>query len=80
MTTDEIRDLLLSGDIVPPYTIHCGAKSYEVRDPAYIWWPPDAPWAVVVATPRRGIAVIRAESIDSVTVEEHEAAAARSGG
>ncbi len=77
MSPEEIRALLTDGDIQPPYTIHCGAKSYEVRDPAYIWWPPDAPWAVVVATPRRGIAVIRVESIDSITCEEHEAVSAR---
>jgi len=80
MSPDEIRSLLLDGDIATPFTVHTmGGKSYEVPDPAHIWSPPGFPGAVVVAVPRRALAILRLDMIDHITCEEHEAAAAAAG-
>jgi hypothetical protein len=79
MSNDELRALLLGGDIAPPFTIHTmGGKSYEVSGPEQIWSPPGFPGTVVLAIPRRTIAVLRLDAIDSITCEEHEPAAAGS--
>jgi hypothetical protein len=77
MNPEELRNLVLGGDIAVPFTIHTmGGKSYEVSDTAHIWSPPGFPGAVVVAIPRRSIAILRLDAIDSITCEEHEAAVA----
>jgi hypothetical protein len=74
MSTEEMRALLTGGDIATPFTIHTfGGRSYEVADRASIWSPPGFPGTVVIAIPRRSIAVVRLDSIDSITCEEHEA-------
>lgn len=73
MSHEEIRALLLSGDIAPPFTIHTmGGRAYEVVDSANLWSPPGFPGAIVVAVPRRTIAILRLDAIDSITCEEHE--------
>jgi hypothetical protein len=73
MSPEEIRALLASGDVAPPFTVHTmGGKSYEVTDPANIWCPPAFPGTVAIAVPRRSIAVVRLDAIDSITCEEHE--------
>lgn len=74
MTTDDIRALLTSGDLQPPFTVHTySGKSYPVEDAACLFSPPGFPDAIVVVVPRRSIAVIRLSSISEVTCEEHEA-------
>jgi hypothetical protein len=74
MNPEEIRALLTSGDIAPPFTVHTmGGRSYEVADTASLWSPPGFPGTVVIAIPRRSIAVVRLDTIDSITCEEHEA-------
>lgn len=76
MTPAEIRAMILSGDIAPPFTVHTySGKSYEVTDVANIWTPPAFPRTVAIAVPRKTIAVIRLDAISEVTCEEHEAAA-----
>lgn len=55
MSTDEIRSMLLGGDIAAPYTVHTmGGRSYEVTDPAHVWAPPGFAGVVVIAVPRLG--------------------------
>jgi hypothetical protein len=79
MDPDEIRGMLTGGDIATPFTVHTmGGRSYPVSDPAHIWSPPGFPGTVVIAIPRRAIAVLRLDAIDSITCEEqeHEPAAA----
>jgi hypothetical protein len=77
MSTEEIRALLTSGDIAPPFTVHTmGGKSYAVTDITNIWMPPAFPGAVAIAVPRRSIAILRLDAIDSITCEEHEAVSA----
>lgn len=77
MSPEEIRTMLTSGDIAPPFTVHTyGGKSYPVEDAASIWSPPGFPGCVVIAIPRRSIAVVRLDAIDSITCEEHEAVSA----
>jgi hypothetical protein len=74
MNSDELRTLLLSGDLAPPFTVHTtGGRSYPVEDAASIWSPPGFPGTVVFAIPRRSIAVVRLDTIDSITCEEHDA-------
>lgn len=78
MSPEEIRSLLTSGDIAPPFTVHTtGGKSYPVTDMTNIFFPTAFPGAVVVAVPRRTIAILRLDAIDSITCEEHEAVGAR---
>jgi hypothetical protein len=75
MPPEEIRALLTSGDIAPPYTIHMmSGKSYSVADATAIWSPPGFPGTIVVAIPRKSIAVLRLDAVDSITCEEHEPA------
>ena len=77
MSPEEIRHLLLGGDITVPFTIHTmGGQSYSVSDPAHIWSPPGFPGTVVIAIPRRSLAILRLDAIDSITCEEHETTAA----
>jgi hypothetical protein len=74
MSPEEIRALLTSGDLQPPFTVHTmGGRAYEVVDSANLWSPPGFPGTVVIAIPRRSIAVVRLDAIDSITCEEHEA-------
>lgn len=77
MSPEEMRALLTSGDVAPPYTVHTtGGKSYPVTDITNIWFPPAFPGTVAIAVPRRSIAILRLDAIDSITCEEHEAVAA----
>ena len=56
----EIRSMLTSGDIAPPYTIHTtGGKSYPVTDVTNIWFPTAFPGTIAIAVPRRSIAILR---------------------
>lgn len=74
---DDIRALLTSGDLQPPFEVHTtGGKSYPVTDARNIWSPDAYPDLLIVAMPRRGIAMVRLGEIASITCEEHEAVAA----
>ena len=73
MSPERIHALLTGGDIAPPFTVHTmGGRAYEVVDAASIWSPPGFPGTVVIAVPRRSIAIVRLDAIDSITCEEHE--------
>ena len=76
MNHDELRSLLLGGDITVPYTVHTySGRSYPVEDAASIWSPPGFPGLLVIAVPRRALAIVRVESISEITCEEHAGAA-----
>jgi len=74
MSPEEIRSRLTSGDIAPPFTVHTtGGRSYPVTDVTNIWFPMAFPGTVAIAVPRRSIAILRLDAVDSITCEEHEA-------
>lgn len=76
MSHDDISQLLTGGDFATPFTVHTtGGRSYEVTDPAHVWLPPGVPGVVAIAVPRKTLAIVRLDSIDSITLEESEAAA-----
>lgn len=78
MNPDDIRALLTGGDIAPPFEIHTkGGKSYPVTDARNVWSPEAYPDLLIVAMPRRGIAMVRPGEIASIACEEHEAVQAR---
>ena len=76
MSPDELRSLLTSGTLVPPFEIIAGGRTYLVEDIANIWLPSAYPDVAVVAVAGQGIGIIRLASIDSITCEEHEAVSA----
>lgn len=78
MNPEEIRRLLLSGDITPPFEIVTTAgRTYRVASSEHLFAPESVPGMIVVAVPGRGLALVRLEQIAAIEAEHEPAAAGR---